>query len=348
MIKSQVLYEKKLGCGREVAVAGRPVHNNDLVDFIESDNIFVNGQDAAIVLPGHGLVGVFDGATGSSDIGSPALAAATACEAVERYFDEGGDDLAEAMREANRAVKKNLAAGLCVGGLLRLRDGSVDIVNVGDTALMRYDSMDPDRDYQDPYIGPPQHEERGGRVTNYLGRYYAKNLPDPVDDFVSSQSVKASDSFYALSDGAWSIDRGFGEIEPYHLRAAQDDWPLLELAKQYRPRLSSEITCLLLSEKGREIYERVRHEEAGIDGEVLMHNINPALIDPVKFNWDKLDWRIWEELVRPYIEDLKLKSHKIGSAAVARALVEKPIGWQFERPVNDDSTVVVVAPVGGF
>lgn len=53
----------------------------------------------------YNAIGLFDGAGGADDIGSPRLAARLACEAVKQYFRLGGGDVSEALQGAREAIK---------------------------------------------------------------------------------------------------------------------------------------------------------------------------------------------------------------------------------------------------
>lgn len=127
--------------GSSVAMAGRACYS-ETIQYLDDSNdacsILQVGDDAGVIVPEYNAIGLFDGAGGADDIGSPRLAARLACEAVKQYFRLGGGDVSEALQGAREAVSMNKDAGVCVGVVMRITDGKVTVANAGDTAVALY------------------------------------------------------------------------------------------------------------------------------------------------------------------------------------------------------------------
>lgn len=329
----------KFEVGDSVAMAGR-ARDSEQIQYLPSDQKLLQvGDDAGIVLPEHNVFGLFDGAGGASDIGSPRLAAKVACEAVEYYFNEGGQSIAEAMECARQAVIANNEAGICVGAIARIVNGEVSVVNVGDTAIALYrDGVDD----EELYIAEPQRDESWGDPLNYLGLCDTPGrLPERVSDDFARCELSSGDMLFLMTDGAWSVR---GELlESYHLAAALNDWPLFEQLKASLPGLEREIRQLLRSDAARELCEREIIAATDVFGRVHEDYVGAGLLDPDRYIVDDTDWLIWQEVIRPRLESLHVTPRrKIGVVAIAGALLSRPIRWTFEAPVRDDATAIVV------
>lgn len=75
--------------GSSVAMAGRACYS-ETIQYLDDPNdacsILQVGDDAGVIVPEYNAIGLFDGAGGADDIGSPRLAARLACEAVKQYL----------------------------------------------------------------------------------------------------------------------------------------------------------------------------------------------------------------------------------------------------------------------
>lgn len=116
--------------GEQYTLMGRPM-NGDAYEV--DDEIVVVGEDTAVVLPQYGVIGVFDGAGGTKDMGSPLEAALIAADAVRDEYrrHDGNVSGADVMRRAGKSVAQNPEASLCMGALLRVHNGALEVVNVG-------------------------------------------------------------------------------------------------------------------------------------------------------------------------------------------------------------------------
>lgn len=324
----------------DIAMAGRPrgsrvIDCRSVRDVSETMQV---GSDAAVVLPRHDVLGVFDGADGATDIGSPRVASMAACRAVERYFDDGGQSVAEAMELARQAVTADAAAGICVGSIARVIDGQLMVAHAGDTAVAvcRDGTDDAQR-----YIAQPQRDEYR-QPTNYLGAANCPGrLPERTDDEVASYELRAGDTVVLMSDGAWSV--GGELLAEYQLAAALADWPLFERAKAAEPGLQEAVRQLLHSSAARELREQEIAAHTDGRGRLDMGAMSQGLLDPSQYTLEHTDWLLWQEIIQPHLRERGLMAQRrIGAAAVARALLARPIRWPFEAPVEDDATVVVV------
>lgn len=326
-----------------VAMAGR-ARDSEQIQYLPSDQKLLQvGDDAGIVLPEHNVFGLFDGAGGASDIGSPRLAAKVACEAVEYYFNNDGQSVAEAMECARQAVITNKEAGICVGAIARLVNGEVSVVNVGDTAVALYrDGVDD----EELYIAEPQRDELWGDPLNYLGLCDTPGrLPERVSDDFARRELSSGDTLFLMTDGAWSVR---GELlESYHLAAALNDWPLFERAKTLQSGLQGEIRQLLQSDEAKVLREREFAANTNETGQFNRGVMSEGLLDPEQYTLDRTDWLVWQEIIQPHLERLNIvQQKKFGATAIAGALLSRPIRWPFETPVRDDATTIVVKVKG--
>ncbi|MDB5186933.1 MAG: hypothetical protein JWM07_405 [Candidatus Saccharibacteria bacterium] len=315
--------------GNAYTIVGR-AHNGTAAEM--SDGIVKVGQDVAMVLPRFNVVGVFDGAGGATDIGSPEKAALTAAYAVERYFTDGGNDLTNAMEFARNAVKADQAAGLCVAALARFCHETVHTVNAGDTEIICYDTTHGKLDV----VATQQSEH--GQPTNYLGRRAAR-LALPVADAATSyqQPHRSGKEVYVLSDGAFGNWQLSNSLEDYHFKAAHDDYQLLREARAYDSHFEQNIRALLAGDAGA----RLAGKQIGEMG----HTYSPELDDPALFSASSFDWDIWQAIVQPYIATLGVPRSATGGHEIGESLLERPISWKFEKSPNDDATLVIVEPV---
>lgn len=325
----------------EVALAGR-AQGSDMMYCLEaggSTEIIQIGDDAGIIMPEHNVFGVFDGAGGASDIGSPQVASMAACRAVENYFEKGGQSATEAMEYARQAVIMNKEAGVCVGAIARIVGREITVVNAGDTAVALYrDAIDEGQ----IYLAEPQ-MDYDKQPRNYLG--YSDRpgrLPERVQDEVAEGELKDGDTLFMMTNGAWSV--GGEPMEPYHFEAALADWPVFERVKTLRPELQEEIRQLLRSSEAKSLREREIAGNTDYFGQLHRGMMSEGLLDPEKYTLERTDWVIWHEIIQPHLENLGLlRQRKFGAAAIARSLLARPIRWPFEVPADDDATALVVS-----
>lgn len=325
----------------ETALAGR-ARGSDTIDCLEvgsSTKIVQIGDDAGIIMPEHKVFGVFDGAGGASDIGSPRMASMVACQAVENYFEDGGQSTAEAMEHARQAVIMDKEAGVCVGAIARIIGREMTVVNAGDTAVaLCRDGVDEEQ----IYLTEPQMDyDRQPR--NYLGHSDRPGrLPERVQDEVAEGELKDGDMLFMMTDGAWSV--GGEPLEFYHFKAARADWPEFERVKTLRPELQEEIRQLLHSDEAKSLREREIAANSDYFGRLHEDMVSEGLLDPERYSLEHTDWLIWHEIIEPYLENLGLlRQRKFGAAAIARSLITQPIRWPFETLADDDATAIVVS-----
>ncbi len=330
----------KFEVGSSVVMAGR-ARNAESIQYLEgSCGILQIGDDAGVILPEHNVIGLFDGAGGACDIGSPPLAAKVACRAVEQYFRTGGNNVAEALQDAREAVIANKDAGICVGAVMQIDDKKVMVANAGDTAAVLYrEGIDDEK----LYIADPQRSDMGGPL-NYLGACdVAGRLPERVEDDYTCRELYPGDKLFLMTDGAWGIkNMRAGSLESYNFEAALNDWPMFEQAKGSFPDLEQKIRELLRSDAAREL--RKSEIVANTDELGRLHEdyMNVGLLDPDRYTLGDTDWLIWQEIVKPHLESFETSRRKIGMTAIAGAFLLRPIRWPFEAPPQDDATVAVV------
>lgn len=327
-----IFREGMLENGNRFTVVGRP-HNGVAAEV--SETIVKIGQDVVMVSPRLNVVGVFDGAGGATDIGSPEKAALTAAQAVERYFKDGGDDLPDALEFARNAVKSNQEAGLCVAALARFHHDTVQAVNAGDTGVVCYDS---EQAVLDVIV---EQQSEFGQPTNYLGRHVDRiALPIPDASASYHQPYRSSQELYVLSDGAFGNWQQNNALESHHFQAAHNEYQLLYEARYYDKDFERNIRALLVSTAAAELRDK-QIEEMG-----YVHS--PELNDPLCFWGNSFDWSLWEEIVLPYIQTLQLpRSRKLGSRAICESLLARPISWLFERSPYDDASIVMIESADG-
>lgn len=325
----------------EIVLAGR-ARGGKAVDCLEagsSTEVAQIGDDAGIIMPRHNVFGVFDGAGGASDIGSPRVASRVACRAVENYFEDGGQSAAEAMEYARQAVIMDKEAGVCVGAIARIVGREMTVVNAGDTAVaLCRDGVDEEQIYlTEPQMGYDRqplnhlgHSDRPGR------------LPERVQDEVAEGELKDGDTLFMMTDGAWIV--GGEPLEFYHFKAARADWPEFERVKTLCPELQEEIRQLLYSDEAKSLREREIAANSDYFGQLHEGMMSEGLLDPEKYTLERTDWLIWHEIIEPHLENLGLlRQRKFGAAAVAKALITRPIRWPFETLADDDATAIVVS-----
>jgi hypothetical protein len=299
-----------------------------------NDRIVKIGQDVAMVLPRFNVVGVFDGAGGTTDIGSPEKAALTAAYAVEHYFTDGGNDLANAMEFARDAVKSDKEAGLCVAALARFCQDAVQTVNAGDTGVVCYDTEQGTLDVV------AEQQVEFGQPTNYLGRHVDRIALPIADTAVSyHQPYGSGKEVYVLSDGAlgnWQLNNS---LEEYHFHGAHHEYQLLRDARAYDKNFEKNIRMLLGGIAGARLMD-IQITETG-------YVYSPELDDPSLFSASSFDWDIWKAIVEPYIEALAIPRTVIRAREIGESLLSRPISWGFEKSPNDDASMVIVEPLVG-
>lgn len=286
--------------GKEYSVFGRAVNGNAI---ILDDDISIVGQDTILVLPGQNLAGVFDGAGGTTDIGSPLEAAVTAADAVAQFYRRRRGKLEDAMEYARQAVVHNSDAGLCVGSLIRfLGDGTAYVVNAGDTGVAAYSPSAKILEF------PGEQQIAHGEPSNFLGRYQSRahsREPDTVRHFTPQYS---DIEYYVMSDGMLGSWMQNTSLEEHHFEAAHDDYLLLQAAIEKRPELQDILRSYLK---------------------------DPSL------SVSKLDWNEWPT-VREHIEQYVRPTILRDPRWFSRGLLTRPIAWDFERTHEDDASLVLI------
>ena len=303
--------------GSSVAMAGRARYS-ETIQYLDSNDacsILQVGDDAGVIVPEYNAIGLFDGAGGADDIGSPRLAARLACEAVKQYFRLGG-----------------------VGAVMRITDGKVTVANAGDTAVALYQEG---ADDEYPYIAEPQRDEFGDPL-NYLGSCEVPGrLSERISDDYACRELYPGDRLFLMTDGAWVVEHG--SLETYHLAVAMEEWPLFEQVKDLYPNLEKEIRDALRSDKARKLCEREVAASTDNLGRVCEDWVSKGLLDPDQYTLRDTNWLIWREVIKPYLESAHLlPKQKISMTAIAGALLSRPVHWPFEAPPQDDATVAMV------
>ena len=319
--------------GEQYTLVGRPMNGEA---YQVDDEIVVVGEDTAVVLPQYGVIGVFDGAGGTKDMGSPLEAALTAADAVRHEYQVHDGDVsgAEAMRQAGEAVAQNPEASLCMGALLRVRNGLLEVTNVGDTGIWTYDTTN----NEEEVIAEQQlNRMDGGDPANYMGKPARRIPPRSMADFHAIVPYAPEKEVYIGSDGVlgnWV--RGNELLYSGQLSIAHDDDLLLDSLREHDGNFVVNIQKLLAGQPGAELREK---QLAGYN-EV----ISPELDDPDIFTGERFDWEIWSSIVQPYARTLDLSPRqKLSRRAILTSLINPSIRWSFEDwKDNDDATVVVI------
>ena len=233
--------------GSSVAMAGRACYS-ETIQYLDDPNdacsILQVGDDAGVIVPEYNAIGLFDGAGGADDIGSPRLAARLACEAVKQYFT----------------------------------DGKVTVANAGDTAVALYQEG---ADDEYPYIAEPQRDEFGDPL-NYLGSCEVPGrLSERISDDYACRELYPGDRLFLMTGGAWVVEHG--SLETYHLAAAMEEWPLFEQVKDLYPNLEKEIRDALRSDKARKLCEREVAASTDNLGRVCEDWVSKGLLDPDQY-----------------------------------------------------------------
>lgn len=290
--------------GQTYAVFG--VAENGPAEIVD-DAISIVGEDVAIVLPEYNVAGVFDGAGGTGDIGSPLEASLTASEAVGQYFKSqrrSTSSVEGAMSYAREAVVANKMAGLCVGALVQLKDdGSVDAVNAGDTGIVTYSYS------RNALHSPVKQQISHGEPSNALGRHESRFKTREPDDVVNYFFDTPDTELYVMSDGALGSWFDGTVLEDYHFQAAHNEYLLLQTAIETRPNLEKELQ---------------------------------AVLEQPKFSLSKMNWDNLVD-VRPYLEKIIKKDEiKMDIRRYSSVLVSRLVAWDFERHHTDDATMVII------
>lgn len=300
-MSKEVFREGVLGTGQSYAVFGKALNGEA---YHLNDEVSVVGEDTVVVLPEINVIGVFDGAGGTKDLGSPLQAALTAARATAQFFHLGGTELEGAMEYARQAVINDDAASICVGSLLRVAaDRSVRAVNAGDTGVVAYDAHRKSADFFSPQ------QLVHGEPSNFLGRSAMYLHPLETDSSrIYTPERPDETEYYVMSDGVLGNWQGHSGLEDFHFEAAHDDYLLLRTA-----------------------YETTPHLEEIIRGELDMPDLRLR-----EMTWDE-----WLE-VKPYLEDEITTERRLDVRRFLSTLVERPISWHFARHHQDDATVAVV------
>jgi serine/threonine protein phosphatase PrpC len=241
------------GTELEYCVAG--VARHGFLSTLEK-GITAVGEDAILHLPEYGLFGVFDGAGGATDVGSPRVASQTAARAVKEFFMneyskelenkqvrlelETVDFFKGAMDFARKRVNANRNAGLTTALFVAVDkfDGNSKVLyaNAGDGSLLLY----PDPAFDD-YISDDiqwiagDQEDVAGNPANILGRV-PKNIQITDSDQFGFRDINADRERLLIlcSDGvtgSYHVDDG---IDGADIEFATRVQPLIE-ALQEKP-----------------------------------------------------------------------------------------------------------------
>lgn len=325
-MSKEIFYEGTLANGREFSMFGR-AHNGSAKTI--DDGLLLAGQDVLFAVPEHNIVGVFDGAGGTTDIGSPELAAITAANAVLAIVRHRNGDIPidKTMKYARQAVIMNKAAGICVGGIARVRANDVELVNAGDTGVVVYSPSDETMEV----IGEQQIEFE---PLNYLGRQ-EKGMPDRIDDLVKTHILRSpdTDQIYVMSDGVLGNWKASTDLNDWHFQAAHGDYLLLKTAEERIEDLEGKIRRLLVTKEAVALKAQQMRDH---------RRCSPELENPELFSIKQFDWDIWYEIVKPYIVARLETTLIAGERAVSSALATRQIAWEGERPRRDDASIVRV------
>lgn len=321
------IYRKSQAESAEIEVYGRAYNGKARV---VDDEITIVGQDSALSLSRYGVVGVFDGAGGAVDVGSPERAALMAAQAVRGYYQGGGGSLAEAIEVSRRSVEADAESGVCVGTIARLSEGRLEVATVGDVAAVVYDPE------SEEVVFNARQQVIHSQPTNYMGRR-GRYMPVSHPPLIESYEYSRGSELYVMSDGATGTIGEYSDLEDYHFVASRGDYQVLEVATRQLPELEDMIRRELAGSRAQSLRDRQLAENTNSLGEVAY--LSPGLDDPNSFTMDELDWAVWEEVVRPMVRDIRLES-SLGAAAVLGSLVDRPIAWRHERLKRDDATIV--------
>ncbi|OYX54096.1 hypothetical protein B7Y92_00300 [Candidatus Saccharibacteria bacterium 32-50-13] len=326
--------EGAFASGEQYTLVGRPING----DASEVDNeVVAVGEDAAVVLPEYGVIGVFDGAGGTKDMGSPLEAALTAADVVRREYRVHDGDIsgADIMRRAGEVVAANPEASLCMGALLRVRNGLLEVTNVGDTGIWTYDTTTNEEE-----VIAEQQINRWvgwGDPANYMGTPTRRIPPRTMADFHAIVPYAPEKEVYIGSDGVlgnWV--RGNELLYGGQLLAAHDDNLLLDSIREHDGNFVVNIHKLLAGQPGAELRKKqlVDYNEV----------ISPELDDPDIFTGERFDWEIWNDIVQPYARALDVPLHReLSRHAILTSLINPSIRWPFEDwKDNDDATVAII------
>ncbi|HET8884523.1 MAG TPA: hypothetical protein VFM68_03565 [Candidatus Saccharimonadales bacterium] len=332
-MSKEIYREGVLANGLSYSVFGS-AHNGEAKSV--NDEVNLIGQDATVVVPKYNVAGVFDGAGGTTDVGSPALAALTAADATSVYFHQGGTDLHEAMQFARRAVELDFESGVCVGSLVRLHKDEASFVTAGDTGAVIYDT-DTQRI---PFFMEQQTDS--WEPINYLGRR-GVGMPDRVADVGASHAYSGKNSeLYVMSDGMLGNWQQGTDLQEYHFQAAHDDYLVLQSALAKYPGLEEEIRSHLNGTRAKALREQQLADSTNSYGEGGW--CSPELVDPSLFSIQKFDWAIWDEVVKPVISRLNIRP-QMSAKAICSALMNRQISWEIERPHKDDASMILINPL---
>ena len=319
--------------GEQYTLVGRPVHGEA---YTVDDEIVAIGEDTAVVLPEYGVIGIFDGAGGTKDMGSPLEAALTAADAVRREYHAHNGDIsgADVMYRAGDAVARNPKASLCMGALIRVRKGLIEVANVGDTGIWTYDVA---RDEEEMIAEQQIDRTSWGDPANYMGAPTRRIPPRSVTNFHAVIPYSPERETYIGTDGVlgnWVHTNGL--LYAGQLQAAHDDNLLLDSLREHDGSFVKNIQELLAGQPGIELREK----------QLADHNevISPELDEPDRFTGEHLDWEIWSNIVQPYVLALDVPiRRKLSRRAILTALINPSIRWPFEDwKDGDDATVAMI------
>lgn len=319
--------------GEQYTLVGRPIHGN----AYEVDNeVLVVGEDTAVVLPQYGVIGVFDGAGGAKDMGSPLEAAITAADAVRNQYRRHNGDIsgADVMRRAGEMVARNPDAGLCMGALLRIYKDSLEITNVGDTGIWTYDATN---DKEEIIAEQQLDRANRGDPSNYMGDPAPRIPPRSTADFHATVPYSPEKELYIGSDGVlgnWV--HGNELLYVGQLKTAHSDEALLNSLRDNDGAFVTNIREILRSQT----VAKLRKEQLADYNQI----ISPEFADPNVFTGKRFDWEVWSNIVQPYARTLNLPlRQEISRRAILTSLINPSIRWPFEDwKDNDDATVAMI------
>lgn len=328
-MSTEYLAEGRLANGFEYGIAGRALNG----DVKRIGHVVMVGQDAVAIVPEHNAIVLFDGSGGATDVGSAEEAAFTAANAAQSHIrEEPNTPLADVMSTARSAVIANHAAGLCIGAIARLstetnqRAVKIEAIHAGNIALPLYDAYNK----QTKLLMKQQMNDYSLDPLNHLGRT-PKRIKPPIADEHHSMYLPdpLHHGLFLLTDGAFGFWQTNQCLENSDFAIAHDWGSWLQDAIDTIPNLEEKLRSLI-PETPQPVawYEDV--------------DPSPERLDSSLFAIDSFGWDTWEGVVKPYLEKLSIPRKPVGALAVARALLDRRICWDFEKIPPDDAIVAHV------
>lgn len=327
--------EGSFDSGESYSILGRPT-NGPAYEYDE--DIIVAGEDVALVLPQYGVVGVFDGAGGTRNLGSPLEAALTAARRVRAEYHEqrGNVSAQEVLQFADAAVVANPEASVCMGALVRVCQGCIEAAQAGTNGVLSYDPLTCSSEVYLPQQINTTYS--AGDPLNYLGRQQG-HIPSKTEANIEYNGddtvLNAGSELYIATDGVLGNWTRGEEFEDYSLEAAHGDLVQLQYAREYDAPFVQNIRDRLRFDEGDQL------RRAQLDG--YEEIISPELIKPSLFTGEGFDWSVWSDIVQPYIaERLNPPEQTLSKQAILRSIVSPAIRWPHESWKDDDDAMIAM------